>query len=547
MTETFPEIRGRPYQEDVARVVPALWARGYVAPLVTSPVGSGKTRMMAMLARERLIRGQADFWQLSHRRELTWNQHRAFREFGLPAQPLMAGDASPRPPADGSPLLVTASIGTLAHRVVEPARSVAVVSVDEGHLAVARTWREVLDSLRRTYATVRAVFWSGSPYRLDGRDLGDVSDYIYEPTTPAELFDAGWLTEPVVLGVDDPDLGGIPKRHGDFVQEAAAERFDRPKLVGHVVETWIALAEGEPSVLFATTRAHSAHLAERFRAFGVRALHLDGNTPTRERDRALARLSVGGLSSTHPEALDVVCCADLLTTGWDPPSDYEKVKTDPTFWLGKSYPPPYHPIRVMVDCRPTESVCLYRQEEGRITRADKDWARVISHTGNWSRLGFLREHHGFRFGGIRNGSGKASKRPGEAAPYQAKRCPSCLATWPPTTISCGCCGGPLSEPETPPVETDVPASAFEVVSDGRLKILPPDPRAETEHLVALWLSWFRRNEKRVGEGKLPIKPGQVARMFMSKWGRWPSREVSTAAKTEANKRRKSREQRRTED
>lgn len=543
MTETFPEIVGRPYQEETARVVPELWAKGYQAPLVTSPVGSGKTRMMAMLARERFLRGKADFWQLSHRRELTWNQHRAFRVFGLPAQLLMAGGASPRPPQDGSPLLVAASIGTLAHRTIEPARTVAVVSVDEGHLAVARTWREVMNSLRAAYPTVRAVFWSGSPYRLDGRDLGDISDYLYEPTTPPELFDAGWLVEPVVLGVDDPDLGGIPKRHGDFVQEAAAERFDRPKLIGHVVETWIALAEGEPTILFATTRAHSAHLAERFRFFGVRALHLDGNTPTRDRDRALARLSIGGLSSSHPEALDVICCADLLTTGWDPPSDYEKVIADPSFWLGRSFPPTYHPLRVMVDCRPTESVCLYRQEEGRITRADKDWARVISHTGNWSRLGFLREHHGFRFGGIGNDARKGTKGLREVSPYRAKRCPACLATWPPTTISCGCCGAILAEPEAPLAETDVPASAFEVVSDGRLKILPPDPAAEREHLIALWLSWFSRNERRASEGKPPIKPGQVARMFQGKWGRWPPREVSSAAKNEANKRRKAREQR----
>ena len=45
---------------------------------------------------------------------------------------------------------------------------------------------------------------------------------------------------------------------------------------------------------------------------GIRAAHLDGSTPPKERKRILARSSIRGFASNHPDGLDVVCNVDVL-------------------------------------------------------------------------------------------------------------------------------------------------------------------------------------------------------------------------------------------
>ena len=105
-------------------------------------------------------------------------------------------------------------------------------------------------------------------------------------------MDAGIIHEPLVK-----------ERHNNRRRRAAgASRRLREyragsegqKLSGNVVSEWLRWCDGYPGVVRAVSVAHSKQLVERFIAAGLRAAHLDGETPLAERSRILARLAIGG-------------------------------------------------------------------------------------------------------------------------------------------------------------------------------------------------------------------------------------------------------------
>ena len=132
-----------------------------------------------------------------------------------------------------------------------------------------------------------------------------------------------------------------------------------PKLVGDVVEQWLKRGEGRPTVVFASGVAHSLHLRDSFRAAGVLAEHIDGETPTAERDATLTQLADG--------TVNVVCNAMVLTEGWDCPA-----------------------VSCIVLARPTRKLGLFRQMVGRGLRPHpgKTDCLIIDHSGAVHAHGF---------------------------------------------------------------------------------------------------------------------------------------------------------------
>ena len=349
---------------------------------------------------------------------------------------------------------------------------------------------------------------------------------LHEVTTPAELIDKGLIVSPKVLGLSEPNLLDVPMRAGDFAKEEVAKRCEQYGLVGDIVDSWIKHANGKPTVLFAASISHSKQIAERFASRGIRIAHLDGTTPAEERSRILARLSIGGTYSGHPEALDIVSNVGVLAEGWDSASDYQRVINDKSLWLGKSYPPEYQPLEVLSDCDPTDSSSMYRQREGRICRSHekKSGALILSHSGNWRRHGFLRNHHGFALD-----SEQFTSKPRKAlrASELARQCETCLSVWPGNATVCEFCKSPLMQSKEVAKERAVELID---VSNVAVSVPAPNPPAERAFLKNLWVRYNSINAQKKLAGKPPMKEGWVAALFKSKFGRWPSAALLSEAR-----------------
>ena len=146
-------------------------------------------------------------------------------------------------------------------------------------------------------------------------------------------------------------------RAGDFAIEDIRDAMGGV-VIGAAVDEYARLCPGVPAVAFCVDRAHSEAVAERFRAGGRRAAHVDGETPANDRRNAIASLGNGGL--------DVLCNCGLISEGVDVPA-----------------------IGAAILLRPTASVALYLQQVGRALRPSpgKDRAIILDFAGNVARHG----------------------------------------------------------------------------------------------------------------------------------------------------------------
>jgi superfamily II DNA or RNA helicase len=361
---------------------------------------------------ERAARQNRRVLFLAHRRELISQAYRRLLDFGLPERDvgvIMANDPRRRPVA---PVQV-ASVDTLRTRAKPHAD---VVFIDEAHRALARTYVDLLAA----YPEALHIGLTATPYRADGQGLGDAYDELIVIASPRELIAQGHLVEPRVFTVpasQRPDLSGVNVSRGDYAASELAEAVDRQALVGNIVEHWMTHARGVRTVAFAASVEHSQHIAARFREAGVAAEHLDGGTPTIERDAILARLDRG-------ETLVVSNCG-VLCEGWDQPA-----------------------VKCAILARPTKSTGLYLQQGGRILRPWNDQrAIILDHAGCALEHGLPQDDREFSLEGTK-------KRTKATAEAPARECPTCFAVVGIATRVCPECGHEFFAEREVPREED---------------------------------------------------------------------------------------------
>jgi superfamily II DNA or RNA helicase len=305
-------VRLRPYQEDAVREIRARVGAGVRRLIVVAPTGSGKTTIAAHIIAKAVERGSRVLF-MAHRRELITQAYNRLIQLGVPENQLgvlMGRDRRWRP---GAPVQV-ASVDTLRNRAKPLAD---IVFVDECHRATAKSYRDIA----AYYPDALHLGLTATPFRANGAGLGDAYDDLLLVASPRRLIDEGHLVEPRVFTVPTealPDLSAVRVKRGDYDQRALAEAVDSKTLVGNLVDHWTRHANGVRTVAFAVSVAHSEHIAEQFRQAGVAAEHLDGATPTEERDAILGRLESG---ETRVVSNCGVLCLDadteiLTTDGW---------------------------------------------------------------------------------------------------------------------------------------------------------------------------------------------------------------------------------------
>lgn len=406
----------RPYQLNGVEQTRAQIRAGRRRILLVCPTGGGKTVIAAHIVSSAIQRGTRVLF-VAHRRELIKQTLDKLVRNGIPPELvgiIMAGVsgntalslvddsdqdcwtryARRRPTA---PVQI-ASIDTLRNRAKPPTD---LVIVDEAHRALARSYRD----LQAEYPQAVHLGLTATPYRADGKGLGEVYDELVPIATPRALIDDGFLVEPRVFTVpakDLPDLSGVKVKGGDYDETALAIAVDQAGLVGNIVEHWHKLAYGVRTVVFAVSVAHSKNIAERFRAAGVAAEHLDGETPTAERDAILARLERG-------ETTVVVNCG-VLCEGWDQPA-----------------------VKCCILARPTKSTALYLQQAGRILRPFEGQSAVIlDHAGCAIEHGLPQDDREYALHSARRSRTTKSVTP-------IRTCESCYAVLPAATRVCPEC------------------------------------------------------------------------------------------------------------
>ncbi|MBK9126302.1 MAG: DEAD/DEAH box helicase family protein [Phycisphaerales bacterium] len=386
----------RDYQR---RAVDAVIAALDRRPILVAPTGSGKTVMATALV-ESL--GVSALW-LAHRQELIDQAATRLESHGLVCGIIMNGY-----PAMPLAQVQVASVQTLVRRDKPPAD---LIVIDECHHATADSYQAILDA----YPEARVVGLTATPFRLDGRGLGDLFGELVVAAYTHELCDAGVLHRPKVWASKSPDLRGVKVIAGDYSLGALASRTNTAELNADIVATWQKRAAGRRTVVFAVDVAHSKAITEAFVAAGVPAEHVDGRTY--ERDTVLARLARG--------ATLVVSNCMVLTEGWDLPA-----------------------LECAIIARPTASLNLHLQMIGRVMRAaeGKRGAIVLDHAGNHHVHGLVTRRLNYSLNG---------EKVGHSEPLGLRRCQACGLLFELHEAACPECGWAPSAEDTRRGQVDI--------------------------------------------------------------------------------------------
>ena len=355
MTRT-PSIKAlRPYQSQMIETARQSLAAGHRRIVVQAPTGSGKTRVAVEIIRLARAKNRRVLF-LAPRRELIFQVRDELGRHEVWAGTIMAGER-PSPSLE----VQVASFDTLHARCVRGRASLMpladVVIVDECHLALAKSRREILDH----YAAATIIGLTATPARGDGRGLGEVfHDLILGPSV-RELTAGGFLVPARYFAPSKPDLAAVGlNKDGDYVEGQLAAAI--APLIGDIVHNWLRIARDRRTVVFCVNCDHSRSVTESFKAAGVEAEHLDGETPAGERADILERVRNG--------STQVLCNVFVASYGLDIPA-----------------------LDCAVLARPTKNITLFMQTVGRVLRTypGKFDALVIDHAGAIAENGFVED------------------------------------------------------------------------------------------------------------------------------------------------------------
>ena len=216
------------------------------------------------------------------------------------------------------------------------------------------------------FTNARGAGFTATPQRADGQGLGRIADGIYDDMVIGPsmrwLIDRGFLSDYEIVCPTD-DLGSIENettsKDGDWSHQKMRKAVEDSgkKIVGNVVETYMAYAYMRKAIVFATDIETAQEMANEFNACGIPAAAVHGKSSDTWRESSLERFADGSLR--------VLINVDLFDEGFDCPD-----------------------AEVCIMARPTASLGKYMQMVGRVLRyvAGKV-ALIIDHVSNVIRHG----------------------------------------------------------------------------------------------------------------------------------------------------------------
>ena len=378
------------FQADAVEALRGGIRDGHLNQILQSSTGSGKTVMATSMIRGAESKGIRSIF-LADTIELVEQAVDTFDDWGLEVGVMQGNHYR----TDEHCLTQVCTPQTLRGRLKRERDKferypVGLIIPDECHVQYS-----VRDVLRQLYPRAPMIGLTATPF---SKGLGDFYTNVVSAIPMQQLFDEGRLCPYTVYGPSKPDMKGVGKAvDGDFKEGEIGERYT-PKLVADILQTWLKMGKGKPTLGFAAGVPESRRMAEIFREAGIRSEHIDGygssNAEREQRKDVIARYKAG--------EIEVLWNCAVLTKGFDAPR-----------------------TECLIIARPTTSLILHFQMLGRLTRvfAGKEMGIVLDHAGNFDRLIFPEQCVDFTL----NDS--------ESDPVESRAAPDT-----PDPCKCGACG-----------------------------------------------------------------------------------------------------------
>lgn len=409
----------RPYQSEAVEAVYEHLRTKDNNPCVVLPTGTGKSLVLAQIAKDAVEKWNGRVLILAHVKELLEQNADKIRKL-CPELKIGIYSAGLRS-RDTTEQVIVAGIQSVYNKACE-LDAFDLVIVDEAHLISSEgdgMYRTFLADMKVINPHVRVIGLTATPFRLKGGLICKPENILNEICYEAglkEMIQQGYLS-PLIsrAGRAEANLANLHIRGGEFISDEVAAAMDNDALVTSACREIVELTRDRKSVLIFTASVdHCKHVAEKIQAFsGKECAIVTGDTSPAERAEIIARFKgefiPADLFGTPKPPLKFLANVNVLTTGFDAPN------TD-----------------CVVMLRPTNSPGLLIQCAGRGTRLSPETGKTnclfLDYGGNILRHGPLD-----MIKVKEPGSGKGGDAP-------AKKCPQCLALIHAGYTACPECG-----------------------------------------------------------------------------------------------------------
>jgi DNA repair protein RadD len=389
-----PRFTLRPYQQAAVDAIYKYMEEEDGNGLIVIPTGAGKSLICAEIVRDACTNWpQTRILLLAHVKELIEQNtkevlsHWPDADIGIYSAGLGSRDLHNQ--------IIVASIQSVYRRAFDMG-AFDLCLIDEAHL-----WARRDDSMYATFMknaklmnpNLRVIGLTATDYRLDSGRLTEGKDRFFHKVAyeanVRDLIRDGYLCRVTTRPTSTQfDLSSVHVRGGEFIPGELAAAVDLEVITRAAVAEIVAAGQDRAAwLVFCSSVAHSGHVAEELRKYGVEAGVVTGETPTLERDTLIRDFKAGRLRA--------LCNMNVLTTGFNAPQ-----------------------VDLLAVLRPTKSAGLYVQMIGRGTRnaPGKTNALVLDFGRNIERFGPIDAL------AVQGGRPKDDAEPGEAP---VKVCPEC--------------------------------------------------------------------------------------------------------------------------
>ena len=346
----------RDYQKQLKSHIYQLIRDGKKRILVYAPTGSGKTAILSSILSDALSRNKRSML-IIHRDFLVEQSKTAMVKTGIDSNNIGIIKAGYREERDR--MIQIAGLQSLQNR--QTPDGLDLVILDECH---STAFFKHYQTIKQHSLNAVHLGFSASPWRLKSTDeyFGLHFDAIAEGPGIGELIESGYLARPRYYG-----YGGLvditrldTNKSGEFKDSQIESEFIKSEVPQAVTEKILELCDGRTGIIFNAGVEQSQIQTQLLNNAGVATVHLDANTPFKDRQMYFDKLSSG----------EIRCISSIgcLTEGFDVPS-----------------------ISFIVLSRATKSRALYIQMSGRGLRIspDKTDCLILDFGGNVKRLGML--------------------------------------------------------------------------------------------------------------------------------------------------------------
>lgn len=376
-------IKLRDYQEELVSDIKKSIRNGNRSIIVQSPPRSGKTVVMAHIAKGATDKKNHVLF-FSHRKEINDQVVKTFKANAVN--------------------LAYCTIGSVQSlvRKIDGLPPPEIILVDEAHHIKAASYKKILEAFPKSLK----LFFTGTPVRLNGQGFEELADDLIIGKSIKWLQEHGNIAPFKYYAPNLIDLSKLKKSGGDFTQKSIDEAFKKA-IYGDVINHYIKLSKGKQAICYAHNVATAERVSDEFNQSGITSKVVHGKTPKKERDRLMKQFRDGEIL--------VLVNVELFTEGVDLPD-----------------------VTTCIMLRPTQSLSLFLQFAMRpLNPQTGKTAILIDHVGNYSRHGFPNEDRAWSLQGLSKKRSEYNTK-GELTIKQCEDCFGCFDSS--VTRTCPYCG-----------------------------------------------------------------------------------------------------------